>query len=177
MSYPKVKLTDVLKYLENKEEDNQPLLLVNPKGELITFFRYKGNLKEIYKMEIKITQNAEEKPKIEEEIHAAFEHAFKFGDWLVFDCGCSSSFEIRKFFEQFSFYDKDMFLPDNLQNKEYCLKHNLLRKENDIDNFGNVGLLEINQKSKIIFLTECPEEEFKSLIKLNDINFKPIVIA
>ena len=45
--YKSVKLTEVLKFLDGKEENNKPFLFINPSGNLDTFFTYKGNMKEI----------------------------------------------------------------------------------------------------------------------------------
>ena len=42
MSFPRIQLTEVLKYLENEEEDQEkPYLFINPSQDLYTFFKYK----------------------------------------------------------------------------------------------------------------------------------------
>ena len=50
--YKSVHLTEVLQFLEGKEENNKPFLFVNQSGNLETFFTYKGNMKDIYKMNL-----------------------------------------------------------------------------------------------------------------------------
>ncbi|MCQ2820957.1 MAG: hypothetical protein MJ252_27175 [archaeon] len=175
MSFIKCNLGGVLSFLEKPEENNQPLLLCNPRGDLQTFFSYKGDLKDLAKMQVKITLNPGDKSSIEEEIHRSFEGGMKLGQWLVFDLGVSPFFNIKGFFSQFNFFEENMFLPDNIHNHEYVLKNKILRPENDRDNFGNIGM-NIKQEFKVIFLTSCKAEEFPGFIAHNRINFKPILV-
>ena len=53
--YKSVKLTEVLQFLDGKEENNKPFLFINPSRNLDTFFTYKGNMKEISQSENMLT--------------------------------------------------------------------------------------------------------------------------
>ena len=53
-SFPKIKLTEVLQYLEKPEPLDKPFLFVNPSEDLYTFFKYKGNKIDILKDKIKL---------------------------------------------------------------------------------------------------------------------------
>ena len=64
MSFPTIKLTDVLQYLENPEPVDKPFLFVNPSEDLYTFFKYKGNKIDILKDRIKLDLDPELKDKI-----------------------------------------------------------------------------------------------------------------
>ena len=64
----------------------------------------------------------------------------KIGNWLVFNLGRDSKFNLINFLKQFSFYDKDMC--NKIKDKQYCLNH-ILREENDVNIFENKGFFEI----------------------------------
>ena len=63
MSFPKIKLTEVLQYLESPESEDKPFLFVNPSGDLYTFFKYKGNKIDILKDRIKLDLYPDQKEK------------------------------------------------------------------------------------------------------------------
>lgn len=166
-SIKKIPLTDALSFLDSKEENNLPLLFIDPKGDLLTFFNYKGKLREIYKLQMKLILHPEEEEKIEEDLHSIIEIGMRNGSWVVFDLGMSSNFNIKEFFQRFSWFEEKMFLPENIHNKKYCLEHNILREENDIGYFGNKGTMIIQEKFKIIFLSECAKKNIEKLIECN----------
>ena len=98
------------------------------------------------------------------------------GNWLVFNFGRDFKFDLVSFLKQFSFYDKDMYLPDKIKDKKYCLSHQILREENDVDIFGNKGFFEIKETFKFCFLSLCKENEIDDLLKINkDFNFDVII--
>lgn len=162
-----IKLNDVLKYLDYPEEVDKPFLFVNPSEQLETFFRYKANLKEIFKLQLKLQMHPEEEKEIENEVNSAIEIGMKTGNWLVFHLGSSPDFSIVEFLKKFKFYDKDMCKPSKIKDKNYALEKGILRKENDVDVFGNKGCLQIMDKFKFCFLTTCDETKVDQLLKAN----------
>ena len=52
--YKSVKLTEILQFLDGKEENNKPFLFVNPTWILETFFRYEVLLIDIFQMKINL---------------------------------------------------------------------------------------------------------------------------
>ena len=49
-----IKLTEILQFLDGKEENNKPFLFVNLTGKLETFFTYKSLLIDIFKMKMNL---------------------------------------------------------------------------------------------------------------------------
>ena len=52
--YKSVKLTEILQFLDGKEENNKPFLFVNLTGKLETFLTYKSLLIDIFKMKMNL---------------------------------------------------------------------------------------------------------------------------
>ena len=174
--YKSVKLTEILQFLDGKEENNKPFLFVNPTGTLETFFTYKALLIDIFKMKMNLQLKPEKKPEIQNELQTAFEGGMKIGNWLVFNLGRDSTFDLVGFLKQFPFYDKDMFQPDKIKDKKYCLNHKILREENDVDVFGNKGFFEIKESFKFCFLCLIKENEIDDFFKTNsELNFDVII--
>ena len=177
MSYPKIKLTEVLKYLENPEPEDKPFLFVNPSEDLYTFFKYKGNKVDILKDRIKLDLYPEQKDKLKENFLNNLEAGMALGGWVVLNTETSASFEIFEHFKRMDFCDKEMFKPSKIHDKKYCLNQGLLRKENDVDFFGNRGYFEIKDKFKLCFLSACKIEDIEAFIKTNEnIDFNIIIV-
>jgi len=177
MSFPRIKLTEVLKYLENQEPENKPFLFVNPSEDLFTFFKYKGNKVDILKDKIKLDLYPEQKDKIKENLLNNLEAGMALGGWAVFNTETSASFDIMDYLKSIGFDDPEMFKPSKIHDKKYCLSKGLLRKENDVDFFGNKGYFEIKTKFKLCFLSACKIEEIDAYLKSNkDIDFNVILV-
>lgn len=175
--YKSVHLTEVLQFLEGKEENNKPFLFVNQSGNLETFFTYKGNMKDIYKMKMMLDVHPEKKEEIEKEILACLGSGMKIGSWVVFNLGQNSKFDVVSFLKQFSFYDKDMFKPETIHDKDFCLSHNIIKKEDNVDVFGNHGYFLIQETFKFSFLSTCKPDEVDTLIKTNsELEFDVIIV-
>jgi len=177
MNYPKIKLTEVLKYLENPEPEDKPFLFINPSEDLFTFFKYKGNKVDILKDKIKLDLYPEQKEKITENFLNNLEAGQALGGWVVLNTETSASFEILDFFKMINFTDKEMFKPSKMHDKKYCLSQGLLRKEHDVDFFGNKGYFEIKPKFKLLFISACKIEEVDAFLQSNkDIEFNVIIV-
>ena len=177
MSFPTIKLTEVLKYLENPEPEDKPFLFVNPSEDLYTFFKYKGNKVDILKDKIKLDLYPEEKDKLKENLLNNLEAGMALGGWAVFNTETSASFNILEHLKTIGFCDKDMLKPSKIHDKKYCLSQGLLRKEHDVDFFGNKGYFEIKDKFKLCFLSACKIEEINAFLKTNeDIDFNVIIV-
>ena len=178
MSFPKIQLTEVLKYLENEEEDpEKPYLFINPSQDLYTFFKYKGNKIDLVKDRLRLDLYPEEKDRILENFLNNLESAMALGGWAVINTEGSASFDILEHFKKLNFCDKEMFKPSKIHNKKYVLSQGLLRKENDVDFFGNRGYFEIKNKFKLCFLSHCNLEDINALINTNkDIQFNVIIV-
>ena len=178
MSFPKIQLTEVLTYLEKEEEeDDKPYLFINPSQDLYTFFKYKGNKIDLVKDRIKLDLNPEEKDKHKENFLNNLEAAMALGGWAVLNVEGSASFDILEHFKKFDFCEKEMFKPSKIHDKKFVLSQGLLRKENDVDFFGNRGYFEINKKFKLCFLSHCNLEDVNALINVNkDIEFNVIIV-
>ncbi len=177
MSFPKIKLTEVLKYLENPEPEDKPFLFVNPSEDLYTFFKYKGNKVDILKDKIKLDLYPEQKDKVKENLLNNIEAGMALGGWAVFNTETSASFNILEHLKNLDFCDKEMFKPSKIHDKKYCLAQGLLRKENDVDFFGNRGYFEIKDKFKLCFLSACKFEEIDAFLKTNEnIEFNVIIV-
>ena len=178
MSFPKIQLTDVLKYLENEEDDpEKPYFFINPSQDLYTFFKYKGNKIDLVKDRLKLDLYPEETEKLKENFLNNLEASMALGGWAVINTEGSASFDILEHFRKFGFNDKEMFKPCKLHDKKYVLSRGLLRKENDVDFFGNKGYFEIKDKFKLCFLSHCNIEDINALINCNkDIQFQIIIV-
>ena len=175
--YKLVKLTEVLQFLDGKEENNKPFLFINPSGNLDTFFTYKGNMKEIYKMKMKMEVHPETKEEIGKELHGCLESGMKIGSWVVFHLGNEPKFDLVSFLKQFPFYHKDMFKPETIHDKDFCLSHNIIREENNVDFFGNHGFFTIVDTFKFCFLSTCKPEQVDELLKTNsELEFDVIIV-
>ena len=85
--------------------------------------------------------------------------------------------DILEYLKRIDFSDKEMFKPSKIHDKKYCLSQGLLRKENDVDFFGNRGYFEIKDKFKLCFLSACKIEEIDSFIKSNkNIEFNVLIV-
>ena len=93
-SYPTIKLTEVLQYLENPEPVDKPFLFVNPSEDLYTFFKYKGNKVDILKDKIKLDLYPEQKEKVIENFLNNLEAGMALGGWVVLNTETSASFDI-----------------------------------------------------------------------------------
>ena len=99
MSFPKIQLTEVLKYLENEEDDpEKPYLFVNPSQDLYTFFKYKGNKIDLVKDRLKLDLYPEETEKLKENFLNNLEAAMALGGWAVINTEGSASFNILEHF-------------------------------------------------------------------------------
>ncbi len=178
MSFRRIQLTEVLKYLESEEEDQEkPYLFINPSQDLYTFFKYKGNKIDLVKDRIKLDLYPDEKDKIIDNFLNNLESAMALGGWAVLNAEGSASFDILEHFRKFNFCDKDMFKPSKIHDKKYVLSQGLLRKENDVDFFGNKGYFEIKDKFKLCFLSACKIEAIEAFLKINnDIEFNVIIV-
>ena len=177
MSFPRIKLTEVLKYLENPEPVDKPFLFVNPSEDLFTFFKYKGNKVDILKDKIKLDLYPEQKEKIKDNFLNNMEAGMSLGGWVVLNTETSASFNIMDHLKNIDFPDKEMFKPSKIHDKKYCLSKGLLRKENDVDFFGNRGYFEIRDKFKLCFLSACKIEEIDAFLKSNEsIDFNVILV-
>ena len=178
MSFPKIQLTEVLKYLEKEEdEEDKPYLFINPSQDLYTFFKYKGNKIDLVKDRIKLDLYPGEKDKILENFLNNLEAAMALGGWAVLNVEGSASFDILEHFQKFNFNNKDMFKPSKIHDKKFVLSQGLLRKENDVDFFGNRGYFEIKNKFKLCFLSHCNLDDINALINTNkDIEFNTIIV-
>ena len=177
MSFPTIKLTDVLQYLENPEPVDKPFLFVNPSEDLYTFFKYKGNKIDILKDRIKLDLDPEQKDKIIDNFLNNIEAGMALGGWAVLNTETSASFDILEYLKRINFCDKEMFKPSKIHDKKYCLKQGLLRKEHDVDFFGNRGYFEIKDKFKLCFLSACKIEEINAFLKSNEnIEFNVIIV-
>ena len=177
MSFQTIKLTEVLKYLENPEPEDKPFLFVNPSEDLYTFFKYKGNKVDILKDKIKLDLYPDQKDKVKENLLNNLEAGMALGGWAVFNTESSASFNILDHLKSLDFCDKEMFKPSKIHDKKYCLSQGLLRKENDVDFFGNRGYFEIKDKFKLCFLSSCKIEEINAFLKINeDIDFNVIIV-
>ena len=177
MSYPRIQLTEILKYLENEEEDqDKPYLFINPSQDLYTFFKYKGNKIDLVKDRIKLDLYPEQKDDIKENFLNNLEASMALGGWAVLNTE-SASFDVLEHFKKFDFCDKDMFKPSKIHDKKYVLSQGLLRKEHDVDFFGNRGYFEIKSKFKLCFLSSCKIEDIDALVNTNkDIQFNVIIV-
>ena len=177
MSFPKVKLTEVLQFLENPEPVDKPFLFFNPSEDLYTFFKYKGNKIDILKDRIKLDLNPEQKDQIIDHFLNNIEAAMALGGWAVLNTETSASFDVLEYLKRLNFCDKEMFKPSKIHDKKYCLSKGLLRKENDVDFFGNKGYFEIKDKFKLCFLSACKIEEIDAFLKINEnIEFNVIIV-
>ena len=177
MSFPRIKLTEVLNYLENPEPVDKPFLFVNPSEDLFTFFKYKGNKIDILKDKIKLDLYPEQKEKIIENFLNNLEAGMALGGWAVLNTETSASFDILDHLKNLNFCDIEMFKPSKIHDKKYCLSQGLLRKENDVDFFGNRGYFEIKDKLKLCFLSACNLEEIDAFLKCNEkIDFNVILV-
>ena len=176
-SFPTIKLTEVLQYLENPEPVDKPFLFVNPSEDLYTFFKYKGNKVDILKDKIKLDLYPEQKEKVIENFLNNLEAGMALGGWVVLNTETSASFDILDHIKNLNFDDKEMLKPSKIHDKKYCLSKGLLRKENDVDFFGNKGYFEIKDKFKLCFLSACKIEEVDAFLKTNEnIEFNVIIV-
>ena len=175
--YKSIKLTEVLQILDGTEENNKPILFINPTSTLETFFTYKANMSDIFKLKINLELHPEKKQDISNEIQNSLEAGMKAGYWVVFNLGKDPNFNLVEFLKNFNFYDKNMFKPNNIKDKKYCLEHKILREENDVDYFGNKGYFDIKNTFKFVFLSTCKENEIETLLKTNNEIEFDVVIA
>ena len=174
--YKSVQLTEVLQFLEGEENNTKPFLFVNPTTTLETFFTYKANMKELHKMKLLLEMHPGKKNEIESELRGCLESGMKIGSWVVFNLGSSPTFNLTSFLKQFPFYHKDMFQPVSIHNKDFCLQHNILREESNVDFYGNHGYFEIKETFKFCFLSTCKESEIDKLISSNpELEFDVII--
>lgn len=173
MSAKTIALGDVLKILDQPETSDKTLFFVNPSETLNTFFTYKGDLLDIDKLKIELDLHPDHKDSIADKFLTMLENNMKREGWFVLNVGKGSTFPLVDFFKKFKFYDKDMLTPSKIHDKKYALQHGLIRPENDVDNFGNKGIMDIKKRFRLCVLGGFKAEELKNFLDTNkEFNFE-----
>lgn len=167
--------TMIITELTNKR--TKPLVFIDPKGLLETYFKYKGTLKNIKELSDIIKSHPNKIQDIEIDLLNSFKDAMTVGSWLIFTLGNNPTTNCASFFNQLSFYDKDMCRPNKIMNKEYCFEHNILPKVIDVDGFGNEDRFHINDNFKLIFVSSCTTDSANELLLNNkELDFDIIIV-
>jgi hypothetical protein len=159
-----VSLPQVLQILEGEAGLNQTYF-VDPSGSLETFFTYKGSLLECHKYALKAQLNGVE--SVSEEIREKLVNGLKNGEWIVLSSGQDSSFDFSKFFSQFKWFNSKFFQNTEILTKKYLLSSGILKKEEDVDFFGNKEYYRVSEKAKILYYTSCLEGDIKKIKAAN----------
>ena len=168
----KIELSASLALLESSEYD-KVLYFIDNQERLNSFFTYKGKIVELNKLKLKLSMNKISKKDAEEELRNNIISAAKLGEWLVFTTDKNSGFNAVDFFKQFSLGCKsgDWFKTSDHLTREFYVNNKILTSELDYDNFKNKGCYNPNNKFKMIFLSNCDDDDISELIKNNSEDF------
>lgn len=167
-----IELTQVLPYL-NKQQENNITLFINNKGDLETFFNYKGHIIEIYKLKLKIELGNSSVEEIGEEIRSQIIIGLQKGYSIVLHLGETENFDLHEFFSIFSWFKNDFFDNINFKNTEYLKKNNLVKKDEDEDFYGNFGGYEVHENAKMYVLSLIVLEDLEKFLNVNKkLNFE-----
>ena len=149
-NFRKVKLTEVMNEVNKARANNKYTLIFDTTDNVEVFFRYKGTLKEVYKMSIGITMGQPKEESIEH-IRKGLVYCMKSGDTLVLH----SSKIVPDYKEKFN--DAKLLPSEKIFDfaewrKEANYKSILIDDE-DQDNFGNKGFFTMNDDFTIVMLS------------------------
>lgn len=164
----KIELSGALALLDSSEY-KKVIYFVDKEERLNSFFTYKGRVVELNKLKLKIAMNKISKKDAEEELRNNIIAAAKIGEWLVFTTDKNSSFSALDFFKDFSLGCKGLewFNTKEHSSREFYVKHKILTDKLDLDNFNNKGFWNVHSGFKMIFLSNCADEDVAELMKHN----------
>jgi len=162
----KISLPEALPYLE-KAQSEKLTLFVNPDANLETFFSYKGRLQDLHKEKLKIDMGKETGQSVGEKLRYQFIGGLKLGEMIVLNLGTSENFNLDAFFANCKCFPNDFLKNANFMNTAYLRKHNLIKKDEDSDNFGNEGFYKVNAGSKVFILSLCSLDNLETFLKNN----------
>jgi len=166
-----IKLAEALPYLDRPQETNVTLF-INNKGDLETFFNYKGQLIELNKLKMKIDLGKSTVQEVGEEIRSTIIMGLQKGYCIVLNLGGSENFDLHGFLSKFSWYKNDFFENCNFRNTQYLKKNNLVTKDEDVDHFGNSGGYKVDGSAKIFVLSLMESKDLEKFLSVNQkINF------
>lgn len=166
---PTIKLIDIKSMIttELTNKRTKPLLFIDPKGLLETYFKYKGIVKNVKELSDIIKSQPKTKQNIEIDLLNSFKDSMTVGTWLIFNLGNNPTINCTSFLGQLSFYDKNICRPNRIMDKQYCFEHKILPKEIDVDGFGNEDIFHINEGFKLIFVSSCTADSSFELYSNN----------
>lgn len=164
----KIELSGALALLDSSEY-NKVLFFIDKQERLNSFFTYKGRVVELNKLKLKIAMNKISKKDAEEELRNNIIAAAKMGEWLVFTTDKNSNFSALDFFKDFSFGCKgaEWFKTSDHLTREFYVKNKILKDDLDYDNFKNKGFWNAKSSFKMVFLSNCEDEDVSELMKHN----------
>ena len=161
-----ISLPEALPYL-NKDQTDKLTLFINPKGDLETFFNYKGKLIELQKEKMRIDFGKNTVEEVGEGLRSNLILSLQYGYNIVLHLGASENFDIDEFFSKFSWYKSDFFKNANFLKTDYLKKNKLIKKDEDKDFFGNNGGYEVKDTARIFLLTHAELVEVNTLLAKN----------
>jgi len=143
------------------EPSKKMLVLVDGTSRVETFLTYKGQVLDINKLSLKQKLNQVSTDELDKEIRHRIVYHFRLGEKVAFFMDQAISLNLVEFLGQFKWFDKSTFFNmANLLTRDYYVKHDMIKKEEDKDNFGNQGFWEPKEQSRLIVVINAKPEEF-----------------
>jgi len=160
-----VKLADFESIL--KEVPERLPVIVDGTSNLEIFFKYKGQVIDIADLSLKKSKGTITDEQLDKEIRQRLKSCLFSGEYVALFLGGEIDFNLIKFLSNFKWFEKSSFFKlKNLLSKDYLVKHEILKKDEDKDVLGNKGFWQPNEKTRlcVIFTTTY---KFMSEIKVN----------
>ena len=173
----RLSLIEVLSVLENNVINSKPTIFVTSDDKLETFFKYKGNLIDLFELKVNLAMQKLDQKEVENKITGSLVNGIQKGYWNVFHLGKNADLSVKNIFKQFSFYQDDFFYNDKILDKNFLKSSGILKDEEDVDFFGNKGYYTVHKDSKVIYLIEIGENTLEDFKKKNqDIKFEYVIV-
>ena len=151
-----IKLPELEKAVKEAWDEGKVAFLFDQTGNASVFFRYKAKLIECARSVVQVAMGAAQPDDVVEEWRRSYVYAMKSGDTCVFHMDKVAPDFLNK-------YKGTMFPVPAIFDKAEITKKpvykSMLKSAEDVDNFGNRGWFEMDEKFQVALLSSLTPEE------------------
>ncbi|KAM3140707.1 hypothetical protein pb186bvf_007305 [Paramecium bursaria] len=154
-----VQLPKILAVIEKDKSDNLVTMLVDYTGNAYTFFKYKGELIDLSELNIQEQIKGKAHEQSIEQARKTLVASLKLGGTVVFHMDITAV-NIPEFLKSDWFKEQIIFSYQEIHKEQYYKKQ-LLKPEEDVDNFGNKGHFMSKQELNLVllFTSSIPDKQ------------------
>ena len=160
-----IKLNKLMDILQADLSD-KTTVIIDSTGNVETFLKYKGDIIEINKLKLKQQMSKLEDKELDTEIRHRIVSSFRLGGIVALFLDSAISLDLIEFLGQFKWFDKSAFFNSkNMITRDYFVKHDMITKDEDKDNFGNVGYWAPAEKSRLLVVVNGDDKDIETVKK------------